>query len=169
MSFLVLHVFLRWLWVLGGNRILHTPSLTVFFGPAVSYLSGTLRLLSNLPQFHCDRANVITGKYSTALKSICSLWTLVKFIASLRQIAVNKIAAFWLDTDRKKIVLKKIIASIHHLYLISRVVCCKWSPWGSCGKYYLNLPEPDNTKKYHDTTWCRIPTFLAKGCTWISG
>lgn len=65
------------------------------------------RLLTNLPQFQCDRTNVITGKYSTILQSVCSLQTLVKFVASLKQIAVNKIAAFWLDTDRKEIILKK--------------------------------------------------------------
>lgn len=43
MSFLVLYVLLRWFWVSGGNHILHTPSLTMFFGPTLSYQSGTLR------------------------------------------------------------------------------------------------------------------------------
>lgn len=38
---------------------------------------------------------------------MCSPCSLVKFIASLRQIAVNEIAAFCLDTDGKNIVLKK--------------------------------------------------------------
>lgn len=111
----------------------------------------------------------LQGKYPTALKSVCSPWTLVKFIAFFRQIAVNEIAAFWLDTDRKKIMLKKIIAPIHHLFVISRLVCCNSSPWGRHGKYYLHLPGPDSRKKCHDTTYCWMPTLLAKGSTWVSG
>lgn len=111
----------------------------------------------------------LQGKYPTALKSVCSPWTLVTFIAFFRQIAVNEIAAFWLDTDRKKIMLKKIIAPIHHLFVISRLVCCNSSPWGRHGKYYLHLPGPDSRKKCHDTTYCWTPTLLAKGSTWVSG
>lgn len=71
-------------------------------------------------RFSADRINVITGKCPTTLKSVCSPWTLVKCIASLRQIAVNDIAAFWLDTDGKKIVLKK-----NNWYYPSSVHCLK--------------------------------------------
>ena len=118
-SFLMVRVLLRWFWVLGKNPTLQTPSLTLFFGLTMSYLSGRLSEIEGhfwgiCLRFSADRNDVITGKYPTTLKSVCSPWTLVKFIASLRQIAVNEIAAFWLDTDGKKFVLKKIIAAIHH-------------------------------------------------------
>lgn len=78
----------------------------------MSYLSGRFREIEGdfwvmCLRFSVDRTDVITGKYPTTLKSVCSLWTSLKFIASLRQIAANEIAAFWLGTDGKRIVLKK--------------------------------------------------------------
>lgn len=97
---------------LGEESYLQTPSLTLVFGLTMSYLSGRFREIEGdfwvmCLRFSADRTDVITGKYPTTLKSVCSLWTSVKFIASLRQIAVNEIAAFWLGTDGKRIVLKK--------------------------------------------------------------
>lgn len=90
----------------------------------MSYLSGRFREIEGdfwvmCLRFSVDRTDVITGKYPTTLKSVCSLWTSLKFIASLRQIAANEIAAFWLGTDGKRIVLKKnncyYPSSVRHL------------------------------------------------------
>lgn len=86
--FSMVHVLLRWFWILGKNPTVQTPSLTFFFGLSHIYVEDSEKLSEN-ESFTSDSVQTelmwLQGSMflKTSLKTLCSPWTLVKFVASL--------------------------------------------------------------------------------------